>query len=200
MSLLPAHRQARTVVIDAESEHAIGAKRGNPYCAALHSFRDSMFDRVFHHGLQNQAGNLSWKEFPGDIHAELQALGKSHLLNVQILLCELQFLYQRHLLPIRIFHHPAQKVAQLGNHAHCRIVSFLAHEASDGIERVEQKVWLDLPPEGMELCCQKLLVEAWGLDSVICQALFGVQHVTDHPDRVVQEHRLQKDIVGLVDL
>src|SRR6266849_15264 len=92
--LLPARRQAGTLVIIAESKHAVGAKRGNPDRAALRSFLDSMFDRVFCHGLQNQAGNLSEQELPGDAHAELQAFSKSHLLNVQIPFCKLQFLSQ----------------------------------------------------------------------------------------------------------
>jgi hypothetical protein len=48
----------------------------------MRSFRNAMFDRVFDQGLQNQVENLRWIKFPGDIHAELKALRKSHLLNV----------------------------------------------------------------------------------------------------------------------
>ena len=157
-----------------------------------------MFDRVLDHGLENQAGNLSGKEFPGDIDTYLKPLGKSHLLNVQILLCELQFLFQRHLLPIGIFHDPAQKVAQPGNHAHGHVVFSLAHEASDGIERIEQKVRLDLSPKSIELCLRELGVETRGLGLLKSQPLTGVQHVADQDNGAVKDQVGEKPVVELV--
>ena len=109
--LFPARGQARAVVIDAQREHAVRARCRNPYGSSLHSFCDPMFHRVLHHGLQDQAGHLRGKQFRRHVHADLKSLGESHFLDVQILLSELQFLSQRHLLPAGIFHHPTQKVA-----------------------------------------------------------------------------------------
>src|SRR5277367_2598845 len=159
MRLLRAHRQARAVVVDAEREHAVGAEGGNPDRASLSPFCDAMLDRVFDDGLQNQGGNLGVKEFLGDVHVQLKTLDKPHFLNVEILLCELHFLSQRHLLPGGVFQDTTEKVAQPYNHANCRIIPPLTYEARDCIERVEQKVRLDLPAQGIELGLRELLVE-----------------------------------------
>ena len=72
------------------------------------------------------------------------------------------FLNLINLLPIGILQHAAEKVAQAGHHAHRCIVSFLAYQSCDGIERIEEEVGLDLPPQGIELRFRKLLVEARG--------------------------------------
>ena len=138
-----------------------------------------MFDGVFHHGLQNQAGNLGGTEFTRNAHAHLKPLRKSHLLDVEILEGKVQFLAQRHLLPAGILHHAAQKVAQPSDHAHGCIVSFLAHQAGDGVERIEQKVRLDLPAQCVELGLRELLVEPRGLGLLMGQARAGVQHVAN---------------------
>src|SRR5258708_904491 len=100
MHFFPILSQTWTVVAHAEPEHAIGTNSGNPNCTSLNAFRDAMFDCILHHGLQDQAWNLSREKFLGDIHAELKAFGKSHFLNVEISLGELQLLPQRNLLPI----------------------------------------------------------------------------------------------------
>ena len=78
------------------------------------------------------------------------------------LLRKLHLLTQWHLLPIGILQHAAEKIAQAGNHAHRCIVSFLAYQSCDGIERIEEEVGLDLPPQGIELRFRELLVEARG--------------------------------------
>lgn len=105
-----------------------------------------MFDCVFHQWLQEKAGDLRRGDFLGNIHTQMQTLGKPRLLNFQVLLQKLHFMCQRHLWPIGVFYRPTQKVAQTHDHAHGSSVSFLPDQSSDGIQSVEQKMWLDLPP------------------------------------------------------
>jgi hypothetical protein len=62
---------------------------------------------------------------------------------------ELKFFSQWYLLPGRVFQDPAQKVAQPRDHAHCIIIPSLAYQPSHGVQRVKQKVRLDLPPKGI---------------------------------------------------
>jgi len=97
-------------------------------------------------GCQDQAGNLGREQFLGHIDTQLQTLGKAHLLNVEIFLQEFHLFAQRHLLFARVLDHPAQKVAESGDHIDGVIISLLAHQSGDGIQRIEQKVRLDLTP------------------------------------------------------
>src|ERR1700722_73136 len=100
MRLLPPRSQTRTIVINAQLQPAIRPNRRNPDHASLHALRNSMLHRILDHGLQNQIRDLRREKFPRHVHAELQPLGESHFLNIQILLRKLQFLFQRHLLPV----------------------------------------------------------------------------------------------------
>src|SRR5258708_10651828 len=89
MSLLPPGRQTRAIVTNAERDCAVRANRGNLDCSSLNPFRDSVLDGIFHHGLQNQAGNLPGPQVVWNIQPNFKTLGKSNLLNVEILLRKL---------------------------------------------------------------------------------------------------------------
>ena len=83
----------------------------DPYCPALNPFGDAVLDGILHHRLQNQAGNLRRVQFTGNTHAHLQAFGKAHLLNVQVLQRKLQFFAEWNLWPVGVFYYSSQKIA-----------------------------------------------------------------------------------------
>src|SRR5215472_343740 len=125
---LPSLRQVRAIVIDAQSKGPVHLARRDPNCSAMHAFRDAVLDRVLHHRLQDQAGNLRRKQFLGDIHTELKTVGEARLLDIEILLRELQLFFERDLLPVGILHHAAQEVAQSRDHTDGVVVPLLAHQ------------------------------------------------------------------------
>ena len=190
--------KAGPVVIDADRQRSVRARRRDADCSTLHSARNAVFDRVLDHGLQNQAGNLRGKKFLGNVDAELKTLGKTHLLNVQILLGELQFLAERHLLSVGILHHSPQEVTQPDDHAHGRVVSFFAHQAGNGVERVEQEMRLDLPAQRAELGLRELLAETRRLGLLKGQLFSRIEHVVDQQDQAVEHEIGEKSAVELV--
>ena len=85
-------REAGAVVVDAEGEHAVGARGEDADCASLGSFCDAVLDGVFDHRLQDERRDLRRKEVAGDVDGALEALDESDLLDVEILLRELESL------------------------------------------------------------------------------------------------------------
>ncbi len=103
--------QAGAVVVDAEREHAVGARGENANCASLGSFCDAVLDGVFDHRLQDECGDLCEKEVAGDVDGALEALDESDFLDVEILSRELEFFSERHLLAVGVFEDAAHEVA-----------------------------------------------------------------------------------------
>jgi hypothetical protein len=66
-------------------------------------------------------------------------------------------------LPGGVSQHPAQKIAQPGDHTDCGIIPPLTHQAGDGVQGIEKKMRFNLLPQGMELGLHELLVESRGL-------------------------------------
>ena len=116
-------RQAGAVVVDAEGEHAVGARGEDADGAALGSFCDAVFDGVFDHGLQDERGDLGEEEFAGNVDGALEALDEADLLDVEILSRELQFFSERDLLAIGVFEDAAHEVAELDDHGYGCVVS-----------------------------------------------------------------------------
>src|SRR5262249_11147469 len=145
-----------------------------------------------------QAGNLDGQEFTRDIHDDVKAIRKSNLLNVEILLQKIHFLSQCDYMPVGSFDDTAQKVTQPCDHVYSSIISFFAHQAGDGIERVEKKVRLDLPPQGIQLRFRKLLVKAGGLRLLERQSLPGVHNIADGENRAIEKEGGQQSVVELV--
>ena len=141
-----------------------------------------MFDCVFNDWLQDQTWNLGKKQFFGDIHAQLESLGKPYFLDVQILLQKVHFLSQRHLFTAGLRCDAAQKITQSCNHAHCVVVSVFAYKSGDGIKGIKQKVWLDLPTQGLELCLGELFVEPRGLGLLARKPLARIENIADRED------------------
>src|SRR5262249_8622993 len=131
--------------------------------------------------------NLDRQKFRGNVHNDVETVGEAHLLNIQILLEKLYFISQRDQLPAGIFDDAAQKITQPCDHTHSSIVSFFAYQSGDSIERVEQEVRLDRPPQRLKSCLGKLLVEAGGLSLLTRQSLSRLQGIADSQDHGVQE-------------
>ncbi len=163
--------------------------------ASLIAFGDAVFDGVFDDRLEDEHGDLRGKKLTGNIHGALQAVDEADLLDVKILSSELQLLCQGHLLPIRVFEHAAHEVAQFGDHGDGCVVSLLAHQAGDGIQRVEKKVWLDLPAKRAELRCHQLLIEPCGLGLLKGESLPRVKQVADEKHGCVEHEGRKKAVV-----
>ena len=108
-----------------------------------------MLDAVLDQGLQQHAGHQQLQRVGIDFlhHAQLLR-AKPHHLDAQVVVGKGQLFAERHI-RIVILEQRAQDVAQLHNHLP-RHLRPEADQRSDGIERVEQKVGIDLPLQGVE--------------------------------------------------
>src|SRR6185295_14379948 len=101
---------------------------------------DTMPQSIFNQRLQDQTRH----ECPGciriNIEHNLQPIGESHLLDVQIELQETDLLPQFHLLLGRVFQHTTQKITQANQHANCRVILIVAHQPNDAVQSVKEKM------------------------------------------------------------
>src|SRR5579872_538926 len=155
----PSCRQARPVVVDAQRKCFVQASGRNANRSTMSTFRDSVFDRVLYHRLQNQARNVCREKLCRNVDAEFETFGKTYFLDVEILLREVQLFSKRNLLAVGILEDSPEKIAQSGNHVYGCIVSFLAYQPGDGIESVEQKMRFDLAAQCIQLRLRELFVE-----------------------------------------
>ena len=150
-----------------------------------------MLDGIFHQRLQQQVGNLRLQQFCRNIHADLKTICEANLLDIEIALQILDFLRQRHLRAVGILRGATQKLAEPDDHAHGRIVSLIANQSSDGIERIEHEVRLDLPAQRGELRSGELLIESRRLRSLAGRAFARVHHIGDGQYQHVHEEECQ---------
>ena len=135
---------ARAVVVDAQetgpSRRAPATRTAPPRDAR----GDTVLDGVLHQRLQQQVGHLHRQQIRRNVDADLQTVPKTNLLDVDIALQILDLLGKGHLRAVRVLGGAPQELAESDDHAHRRVVALIAHQAGDGIERVEHEVRLHL--------------------------------------------------------
>src|ERR1039457_3458352 len=95
--------------------------------------------------------NISVKCFGIDVQHYVEAIAESDLLDFEVLGYEFQFPLQRGDLEPDVFHAHSKQIAQKRHHSVCR-VDIGEHERRDGMQGVEQKMRLELAPEGFQMC------------------------------------------------
>src|SRR4029077_17099102 len=103
----PAQRKPRPIFIYPGGDPAVSTKSGDPNQPSALLLGNAVFDGVFGDRLKYQTGDSSGAEFLGGAHSQLGAVRQWHLLNVQILLQELDFLSKWDLVAVGSVHHLA---------------------------------------------------------------------------------------------
>ena len=144
---LPILWKARAVVVDAQADAVAAARASDADAASRYALGNAMLDGVLDQRLQQQIWNLRVQQVCRDVHADPQTFPETNLLDVDIALQIFDFLGKGHLRTVRVLGGATQELAEPDDHAHRRVVSMIAHETGDGIERVEHEVRLHLPAQ-----------------------------------------------------
>ena len=111
--------------------------------SAFEARREPVLDGIFDDRLQQHAGNESFERLLVDFLEDLQLVAaEANHFDVEIVVDELELLAQRHERFV-LAQQPPQNIRKLQHHAagHVRIE---ADQRRDGIERIEQKMRIDL--------------------------------------------------------
>src|SRR5579862_9284132 len=149
----------------------------NEHVASGYALGYAVLDGVLHKRLQEQIGYLRTQNFLGYIDAYLQTLSETDLLNLDVALQILDLLSQGDLRAVGVLRCAPQELAESDDHAHCGVVSVIANQAGDRIERVVHEVRLYLPAQRRKLSFRELLIDARSLDRLPCHAFASIEEV-----------------------
>src|SRR6266852_1133899 len=155
-------REPRPIVPDREVQAAVDTPSADQEPNHGAARRDPVTNRVFDERLEDQIGYLGVERFSLGVHHRFQALPEPDLLDVEVVPQELQFLLQRHLLRTRTIEHPPQEIAEPCQHADGEGILTGTNELADGVQRIEQKVRLELHLERFQPCLGEVGFELRG--------------------------------------
>src|ERR1044072_7379832 len=138
-----------------------------------------MPQRIFSERLKDQVGNQRLRCRRIDIELDLEPIRKSHLLNTEIQLNESEFFSQFNFLPGRVLERMTQEIAKSDEHVDSGLILVVTDETHDAVQRVEQKMWMQLHPERLQLRLGQLRFESSGqkLALAILAIVFeGIKH------------------------
>ncbi len=94
-------------------------------------------------GCSNSVGTSTWPASLGHRHGDFQAIAESRPLNVDVAIEQRQFLRQRHAIDESGLQRLAQQMTEAADHP-LGGVRLLVHQLRNGVERVEEKMRLQL--------------------------------------------------------
>src|SRR5215207_1418163 len=134
---------ADTIVDDAQLEPGVVACRRHDDVTRRRPWCDAMSNGILHERLQHEVRHHRVPRIGIDSEAHLEAILKADLLNLDVVREQVQLLRERHLLLARAAQRHTQQLTQAG-HDTLRRVSIGRYERSDGVERVEEKMRMEL--------------------------------------------------------
>ena len=114
-----------------------------------------MADRVLDQRLNEHRRNGGVLHLGSDIHLDLELIAETNLLDLEVMLKKGELFSQRDLLPVLRLQRHAQQIAEMLDHAAGQLRIAL-HVRRDGIERVEEKMRIELHSQGVEPRLAKL--------------------------------------------
>src|SRR5262245_40884430 len=184
----PGVRQTRAVVAYLKLEFILFEPGRNLDQPRRGVWRDSVTDGVFDQRLQNQIRHARVERLRLDIHLHLQAISESRLFNLQVAFEKFQLLPKRRLLRTDVLHSQSQQVAQPRDHP---LGGFhvAAHQRRDGVQRVEEEMWMQLHFQRLQLSLRQLGLQLRRLQFVRAVFPIVIESVNRAQDRVVGEER-----------
>ncbi len=143
-------RQSHPIVANLNSEHVVVAPRGDVDVPQPRLPGDAVLDRVLDERLEQQRRHQGLERLPLDVVPDDEAVGKPCPFDVEVLAKEVELGVQRHFLLAETLQREPQQLAE----AHERAFGGLhvpMHQSRDRVERVEEKVRVELLAKGLEL-------------------------------------------------
>ncbi len=116
-----------------------------------------MNDRIFHKRLKRKSRDNSPLSVGRTVNGKTNPAAETHLLQVNIILNNRQ-LPVKYDFPFRCFQVITEQGTQRHNHFFCRFRRFQIRHAADYIQRVEQKMRIDLAFQKVQLHCFQLFL------------------------------------------
>ena len=128
----------------------VSHSRGNPDPPAVRTLRDTVTHRVLHQWLKHEGRHQGIPRGRLDVDFHPQTVGEPGALDVEVEVEQLQLAAERHLVADFALQRQAQKLAEAREHLDgLRLVS-ATHQAGDRVERVEEKMRVELHPKSIE--------------------------------------------------
>jgi len=144
-------REAHSVVPHFDPELVVIPARGDVDVTRPRFTRDTVFDRVLDERLQQQRRHQRVERLGLDLVPDHEAVGKTCSFDLQVLAEEVELGAERDFLFAEPLEREPQQVAQ----THERPIGGVhvaVHQRRNGVQRVEQKVRMQLLVKGLELC------------------------------------------------
>src|SRR5262249_6553774 len=138
---------SQAVVVDPDQNFVVHLFTFDRQQPRLAGWRDAVTDRILNQRLQHQMRNQTIRDRRIYIDPDLEAITQPELLDLQVLLGEMQFFTEGDLMRGLRLQRGAQKVGQPRDHRGGRFALALQNQRRDSVERIEQKVWMDLVPQ-----------------------------------------------------
>src|SRR5215213_2749357 len=122
-----------------------------------------------------------------DVELDAESIGKSHLLNTQIKLREVDLFPQFDFMPRGVFERVTQEVAQPHQHADRSAVLIVTDETDDTVERVEEKMRVQLHSQCIQLRLRELSFKSRRHKLALAIFAIVVERVKDPNDRAIHE-------------
>ncbi len=100
-------------------------------------------------GCSSNVGTSAWLGVVWDRHGDFQAIAESRALNIDVAIEQRQFLRQRHAIDEPGVQRLTQQMTEAADHP-LSGGRLLVHQLRDGIERVEQEMWLQLHAQHLQ--------------------------------------------------
>jgi len=134
---------------------------------------------VFRKRLKNQVRDHRESCPRMNVVLNMQPIGKSHLLNTQIQLNEIDLVSQFNFLFRGILERVTQEIAQTNKHRDRRLILVVAHQTHDAVQRVEEEVRVQLHSQRLELRLCELRFETCRQKFALTILAIVVERVTD---------------------
>src|SRR5437868_1757676 len=119
--------------------------------ARVSAATDTMPQCVFRERLEDEIWNQGFRCCGIDVKFDLEAIGKPHFLNTQVQLDEVDLLPQFNFLPRRMIERVTKEIAQSDQHSDCGVVLVVTNKTHDAVQRVEEKVRMQLHTQCVQL-------------------------------------------------
>src|SRR5678815_1247028 len=88
-----------------------------------------------------------------------------------------------------------QEIAETNKHVDSRLILVVAHQPGDVVESVEEKVWMQLHSQGVELCLCELCFETCRQKFALAVLAIIVERITDSDHAAIdQQIRNKRDL------
>ena len=188
---------AGAVVFHFNTHHAISRRRSDLNTAGGR-VSDRMSHRILDDRLQNQIGNANIQHFRIDVNVSREAILKTNALDLEIAVQKLDLLLQRHFHRAGVFERQSEEVAEPRDHL-ARAFSVFAQQSRNGMQRVEEKMRMNLHFQGFQLRLHELRAKLRSFQLTFAITVVVVERVAHQQDEPVNQQPVIEVVVDKIE-